>query len=123
MLVPVKVIKGFKCWNTGDTAGFLEAEVVALERANHVVRIDPKTGEPIAKPEPAGAPAPVGMDADEIVIPENWADQHHLIIIALAKKIDETVKTKVDAIAVIEAELERRAGADGDAASETTKQE
>ena len=123
MLVPVKVVKSFKCWNAGDVAGFLEAEVVALERAQHVVRIDPETGEPIVKTEEAGAPAPVATDADEVEIPADWAELHHMKIVALAKRIDDTVTDLESAKAAIEAELELRAEAAGPADPATTEEE
>ncbi len=40
---------------------------------------------------------------DEVDIPAEWRDMHHLKIIALAKRIDPTVTNKAEAVAVIEA--------------------
>lgn len=123
MLKPVLVKKGFKCWNAGDTAGFPADEVAALVKGGYVVPIDPKTGEPIAPAKEADAPAPVEPDADEVTIPEDWADMHHMKIIALAKDIDDTVTDLESANAAIKAELELRAEAAGPADPATTVEE
>lgn len=42
---------------------------------------------------------------EEIEIPDGWENLHHLQIIKIAKKFDDKVSTKADAIAVINAEL------------------
>lgn len=56
----------------------------------------------------AFAPEGGTQDAQE-PIPSDWREQHHSTIIALADRLtDDEVTTKADAIAVIEAEIERR---------------
>lgn len=55
-----------------------------------------------AKPDQKPADDPT---VEEIEIPADWQKLHHLQIIALAKKFDDTVSTKADAVAVINAEL------------------
>jgi hypothetical protein len=52
-----------------------------------------------------GYVAAVGGASVEIEIPGNWQSLHHLQIIAIAKKLDDKVSTKAEAIAVITAEL------------------
>lgn len=123
MLKPVLVKRGFKCWNAGDKAGFPADEVAALVKGGYVVPVDPETGEPIAITEEADAPAPVEPDADEVEIPADWAEMHHMKIIALAKDIDDTVTDLDSAKAAIEAELELRAEAAGPADPATTVEE
>ena len=51
-------------------------------------------------------------ETETVEIPDDWRDQHHSTIIALADRLsDADVSTKADAIAVIEAEIERRGNA------------
>lgn len=68
--------------------------------------------DPVPVPEPAAPSVADPGPADMIEIPDDWREQHHRKVIALAQKIlpgNQPDLTKDDAIGVIEAELARRA--------------
>lgn len=90
-------------WNAlpdADREALLQTaiEKLSADPAVLAATIDPAT---ILPPEP---PAPVE-------IPDDWATLHHTKQVALAKTLDPAVTNKAGAVAVIQAELDKRAAA------------
>lgn len=110
-LVPMEITRSFTPYAKGDTAGFHPAVAMSHHQDGFAVPLKPD-GSP-AKIKQAAQAKQAEQKAESLVeIPENWQELHHLPLIAIAEKITgQKVAKKDDAIAVIEAELARRAGA------------
>jgi hypothetical protein len=54
--------------------------------------------------KPSEPPTP-----DDLVLPDDWRDMHHLKLLGLAKRIDPSVTNKAEAIAALEAYEAKRA--------------
>ncbi|KUL94317.1 hypothetical protein DK26_14980 [Bosea sp. WAO] len=92
--------------------------LVAVNRA----RVMEEPREPGSLPPPPAAviprdePAPTKLSPpsvpDQVVeIPDDWRDLHHMKMITIAKALGATPQNKVEAIAVLEAEVARRQAA------------
>lgn len=120
-LVPCVVEQSFDNFFIGDIAGFVPDKARALKRKG-AVRYHDDYGEaeqPVEVKKTDAKPSGTGDgDGDEKpkgaldieALPENWREAHQFSLLALAKKISGDKPAGKDAaIAVIEAELKRRA--------------
>lgn len=118
-LVPMRFLRGTITDRPGDIAGFSPESAMAMHSQGLAEPLKGEGKAPAAakKSGPVTSASATGEEADfarrtAIVIPEDWMGQHHLPKIQMAKEISgEAVTTKVDAEAVIQAELDRRAKA------------
>jgi hypothetical protein len=86
---------------------------VEMQREGSVITLDAslfpglKDAGCLADP-PAAEPQQEQQEPQQVDIPADWREQHHMKIVALAKKIVPDVANKDEAIFVIETELKRR---------------
>lgn len=93
--------KGVECVDVGVSSTAISVPARAAAKAA-APKASPKSGD-----------AGNGHDPGKVQIPGDWETTHHLRVIQIAKQIDPDapVKSKADAEAVIQAELERRGAA------------
>ena len=106
-LAPVKALVGSTAIPPGAVFGVTPQRLPALLAKKEVALVaiddDIETAEvEIEVSAPAASDEPAGED-EEFTLPEGWREQHHMILIRLAKKLDPEVTTKAEAIAVLEA--------------------
>lgn len=108
-LVSMKVTTAFGKWFPGMVAGFTAEQAKNIHARGLADYVNPP-----AKSSPA--PAQAGA-IDEVAIPDDWGQQHHMKIIALAKSIAGDAApaslTMDAAKAIINDELARRAETKG----------
>jgi hypothetical protein len=85
---------------------------VEMQREGSVITLDASLFPGLKDAGCLADPPPAAIQKDQqhphVNIPDDWRDQHHMKLVALAKKIVPDVATKEEAIVVIETELNRR---------------
>lgn len=113
--VAVKFLKSNGPFMPGDVAGFepaiakvLIAKKIAVDPNATTAEASTETSAPADTGKPTGSTP--SANPDDVAIPDNWESEHHLQLIALAKKIkpDEKDVNKARAIEIITTEIERR---------------
>lgn len=103
--IPMKVVEAFGKWFPGNIAGFTASQAKEISAKGLAKYVNPVDG---------GSEQP---SSNVVPIPEDWDQQHHMTIIALAKRIaGETVSESLTlevAKAIITDELALR-GAKGE---------
>lgn len=115
-LVPVRGLKQSAKNGSNEIYGIPPHIAIAGVRAGEVALVEiPDSIETYDYPDPEEPAAPEPKQEALIPIPEGWESEHHLKIMALAKKLvvlpDEKRITKEEAIAIIQGELDRRKAA------------
>lgn len=138
-LIGVKFKRTWNAYKSGSLAAFADKQALDLQRDGLVElrglgeERRPAAHMPLRTEAPAVAAATTSVTADAerpmdaerpppavrrdtgahpaIEIPEDWENQHHTKIMALARELGVEVTTKAEAEAVIREELERRGAA------------
>lgn len=115
-LVPVRALKQSAKNGSSEIFGVPPHKAFAGVRAGDVELVDiPASIETYDYPDPVEPAAPAPKQEALIPIPEGWEGEHHLKIIALAKKLvdrpDEKRLTQDEARAIVQAEVDRRKAA------------